>query len=99
MGLNFSSYKEGIVIIENTYISPENILIIQATRKLRVLNEFKKYIRDTNKQSVYFKHIINTISFESNDGFIRKTKLISNMFYIIYEIDIYENVNNYFLYD
>lgn len=99
MGLNFSFYKEGMVIVENTYISPENILIIQATRKTRVLNEFKNYIKYTDKQSVYFKHNINTISFEFSDGFIKKTKLISNIFYAICEIDICENTNNYFLLD
>ena len=99
MGLIFSSDKEGIVFVENPYISPENVLIIQVTRKLLLLNEFNNYIKNANNTSIYFKHILGTISVESCGEYIRKTKLISNVFFVICEIDVYENINNYFLFD
>ena len=39
---------------------PEAHTIIQIHRKIKLLNEFKNYIKNTKKNTLYFKYIIGT---------------------------------------
>jgi hypothetical protein len=43
---------------------PENQTIIQIHRKIKLLNEFKKYIEYADQNTVYYRYIINTQIYE-----------------------------------
>ena len=60
---------------------PESQTIIQIHRKIKLLNEFKDYIDNADKNSVYYKYIINTEIYEYYGpwpNYYRNVYVISN---------------------
>jgi len=47
---------------------PEEQMINQIHRKIKCLNEFKQYIANANKNTVYFRYILNTTIHEREYG-------------------------------
>ncbi len=45
---------------------PETQMINQIHRKIKLLNEFKNYIENTNNDTIYYNYIVNTVIYESD---------------------------------
>jgi len=78
-----------------TLTSPDEQMIIQIHRKVKLLNEFKKYIED--KDTVYYRYIINTFIHEREYGMpviyiIKKGPFFGNLY--LYKTT--QNIDDFF---
>jgi hypothetical protein len=81
--------------VNNGSIPGEHAVILQCTRKNLLLKQFNEYIKNTDQCSVYHKHYVNTRKIESLFGITKEYKVMSTIFFTLWEIDItkYENEN------
>lgn len=81
---SFSSKNEKCVNIETNDIPEEYIMIIQHTRKNLMLKQFNECIKNTDNNSVYHKHYVNTKEIESAYGITKEYIVRSTIFFTLW---------------
>lgn len=84
MGLLHSVEKEenneGFQEISNS----DNLLILQATRKIHLIKSLNEYFVNGSRSSVYYNTIVGTIETTYEDEMFKRFKICSNIFICLF---------------
>jgi len=96
---NFNVRYENFEIIENSNVE----LINQLCKKIKLIQEFKDYINNSDGSSIYHKNIIGTLEYIRDESatniqviLICKNSFFASLFGPLYTIPVYNHNFNYY---